>query len=223
MHIPGVPTKERSLDAGTQRARSILRDLGVELRRARIDHGLSQGVVGAAARVSRSQVSRLELGQAPAASILELSRLLAVVGLELGARAYPGGSPIRDRAQLALLARFRAGLGPSVAQRFEVPLPLPGDARAWDLVLSVGTAQFAVEAETRPRDVQAMQRRIALKRRDDPGISAVVLLLADTRHNRLVLREHGPALLVDFPVPGSAMTTALAEGRDPGGSGIVLV
>ncbi len=217
-----MPTKERAVDIGTQRARSIVCDLGTEVRRARTDHGLSQSVVGAAAHVSRAQVSRIERGLAPKASLLELSRLLAVVGLELSARAYPGGSAIRDKAQLALLGRFRALLAPSVAQRFEVPLLKHGDLRAWDLGLQVEASQIAVEAETRPRDVQALQRRVALKRRDDPDVASVVLLLADTRHNRALLRENGETLRVDFPVAGPEIAHALAEGRDPGGSGIVL-
>ena len=50
----------------------------------------------------------------------------------------------------------------------------------------------------------------------------MVVLLADTRYNRPLIREHGPGLFVDFPISGSAMAAALAEGRDPGWSGIVL-
>ena len=86
-----------------------------------------------------------------------------------------------------------------------------------------GAARIAVEAETRPRDMQALQRRIALKRRDSPEIGCVLLLLADTRHNRSLVREHGEALRTDLPLSGVAMMTALAEGRDPGGSGVVLL
>jgi len=71
--------------------------------------------------------------------------------------------------------------------------------------------------------VQALQRRVALKRRDDPNITGVVLLLADTRHNRDLLREHGEALRTDFPVDGSRFLAALAAGRIPGGSGVVLL
>jgi hypothetical protein len=51
----------------------------------------------------------------------------------------------------------------------------------------------------------------------------VVLLLANTRHNRLLLRDHDDALRADFPLPGRVLLLALANGRDPGGSGVVLV
>ena len=218
-----MSTRERASDVGLIRAASIISELGREVRRARLEHGLSQALVARAARTSRSQVGRIEAAQAPRVSVLELSRLLAVLGLELGARAYPAGQPIRDAAHRALIDRFRARVAPTVAWRFEVPLPIAGDLRAWDAVLLIGTAQIAVEAETRPRDIQALQRRVALKRRDDPGIGAVVLLLADTRHNRELVRDHGDALGADLPLGSAAILAALGEGRQPAGSGLVLV
>jgi len=110
-----------------------------------------------------------------------------------------------------------------VAWRFEVPVGHTGDRRAWDAVLLVGLVEIAVEAETRPRDVQSMQRRLAAKRRDDPGISSVVLLLAATRYNRALVREYGDALKADLPLSGLAILGALAAGHEPGGSGVVLV
>jgi transcriptional regulator with XRE-family HTH domain len=218
-----MATKDRAVDLGTQRGRRILGDLGREVRQARVEHGLSQTAVAAAARTSRAQVSRVERAQAPRVSVPELSRLLAVVGLELSARAYPAGPPVRDAAHRALLDRFRARVAPSVAWRFEVPVGRAGDLRAWDAVMLVESIEVAVEAETRPRDVQALQRRLAAKRRDDPGVSSVVLLLANTRHNRTLMKEQEAALRADLPLPAQSMLRALAEGRDPGGSGVVLV
>lgn len=98
-----------------------------------------------------------------------------------------------------------------------------GDQRAWDAVLLIGTSQLAVEAETRLRDVQGLQRRLSLKRRDDPEVSGVLLLLADTRNNRTLAREHGEDLRSDFSLPAREMLTALADGRCPNGSGIALL
>jgi transcriptional regulator with XRE-family HTH domain len=218
-----MSTKVRAVDLGSEKGRTIIRDLGAEVRLGRQDHGLSQATVARAARTSRSQVGRVERGEAPRVPLVELARLLAVVGLELSARAYPAGPPIRDAAHGKLLDRLRAGSAASVAWRFEVPIGLPGDHRAWDAVILIGRTRVAVEAETRPRDIQALQRRIALKRRDSPDISATLLLLADTRHNRNVVREHGNGLRTDLPLPGRVILGALADGRDPGGSGIVLL
>lgn len=218
-----MAAKERAYDIGSQRARSIVIELGNEIRRARLEHGLSQAAVARAARTSRAQLSRIERSKVPAASILEMARLLSVVGLELSARAYPAGQPVRDAAHLSLIDRLRARVGPGVTWQFEAPLGGPGDQRAWDAVLLAGPVKIAVEVETRLRDVQAVQRRIGLKRRDDSGISAVILLLSNTRHNRTVVREYGDVLLADFPVEPARMLRALSEGRDPGGSGVVLL
>ncbi len=79
--------------------------------------------------------------------------------------------------------------------------------------------RIAVEAETRIHDVQALQRRITLKRRDG-GEPDVVLLLNETRTNREAL--DGSAGLRDMlPLDGRTMLAALRDGRSPGGSGIV--
>jgi transcriptional regulator with XRE-family HTH domain len=218
-----MTAKERAVDIGSRRGKSIVLEMGRELRMARLDHGLSQAAVATAARTSRSQVGRVERGEASRVSVAEIARLLAVVGLELSARAYPAGPPIRDAAHLALLGRFRATVAPSVAWRTEVPVGNAGDSRAWDAVMLVDTIQIALEVETRPRDVQALQRRVALKRRDDPEIAGVVLLLARTRHNRALLKAYGESLRAEFPLPSSVVMESLGAGRSPGGSGIVMM
>jgi transcriptional regulator with XRE-family HTH domain len=218
-----MATRQVARDKGSLRARSILADIGREIREARQEHSLNQTVVARAARTSRAQVSRIELAQAPQATVLELARVLAVVGLELSARAYPAGEPIRDSAHLALIARLRARIAPAISWRAEVPVARAGDLRAWDVVMVARGSRLGVEAETRPRDIQALLRRIALKRRDDPSIGAVVLLLANTRHNRNVWREHHDALLADFPVSGEDALSALAMGRAPSGCAVVLL
>lgn len=195
----------------------------VQARQARLEHGLSQEAVARTAKTSRATVGRIEQARLDGVSINQLARLLAVVGRELSARAYPAGQPVRDVAHLALIDRLRRAVDRSVAWHFDVPLGLAGDQRAWDAVMSVGNARVAVEAETRLRDIQAVQRRVGRKKLDCPGISAVVLLLAATRHNHHVFREFREALLADFPVEPGVLLRALAAGRDPGGSGVLLL
>jgi hypothetical protein len=51
----------------------------------------------------------------------------------------------------------------------------------------------------------------------------MILVVADTRHNRHVLRLAKPDLVGDFPVAGTEVLAALARGERPAGSGIVLV
>lgn len=193
---------------------------GEELRHARVEHGLSQADVGAAASLSRVHVGRIERGVVAGLSFYHVCRLASVVGLDLSIRAYPSRSPFGDAAHRALLDR--AALPSPGSWHPESPLPLPNDQRAWDTVLQLGQSRVAFEAETHVSDLQALRRREGLKRRDDPSIGAIVLLLADTKHNRRVLREHDQALAADFPPDCAAVAQALAAGRLPVAHSIVL-
>jgi transcriptional regulator with XRE-family HTH domain len=160
---------------------------------------LSQAVVAAACGISRSTYSRVESGKAPTVTIVEASRIGAALGLDIVVRAYPGGEPLRDVAQERLLALFLADVRQPLRWAVEVPLPASNDhleQRAWDAVLRGGGRRTAIEVEMRIRDGQALERRLALKRRDDPA-DAFLLVVADTRTNRRVLAEH-PGLFGDL-------------------------
>jgi transcriptional regulator with XRE-family HTH domain len=213
---------QKRVDHARWRAHAALVAVGQEIRQARLDHDLSQSVAARAAGTSRSSWSRLESGSAGAVTLVQLASALAVVGLDLHLRAIPGGQVLRDAAHVGLLERLRVRLGPGVIWRTEVPLPNPGDRRAWDAVIRVAAARIGVEAETRARDSQELERRLALKRRDG-GVDHVVLLLANTRHNRRFLRDCGEGFHGAFPLQASAALSRLALGGDPGGSAIVLL
>ena len=217
-----MPTRQRPADRGSDRARSVLSEVTGEIRRARIDRGLSQTDVGRATGLSASQVSRIERGLVDRVGVRQLSMLLAVVGLDLSMRAFPRGNPIRDAAHAALIERLRTRLHVSLRLRTEVPMPARGDLRGWDGLIVGNTWSEPVEAETRPTDLQAAQRRLALKLRDS-GFDHVLLLLLDSRHNRALLRDYRAPLAEAFPVPGLRTLELLAAGVDPGGSSIVLL
>jgi transcriptional regulator with XRE-family HTH domain len=196
--------------------------IGDELREARLQACLTQNEVGVAVGLSSSALSRIELGQAPRVSYETLVLVAAMVGLDLPLRVFPAGEPVRDIAQLTLLAKLRVLLPDGLRWRTEVPLGIPGDRRAWDAVIEGRGWRLPVEAESRLRDVQACSRRLMLKRRDD-RCDVVFLLVADTRHNRHVLRLAWPDLAAEFPVAGKTALDALVKGEPPSGSGIVLL
>jgi hypothetical protein len=56
----------------------------------------------------------------------------------------------------------------------------------------------------------------------DLGIARVILLVADTRHNRAVVLRV-PELRRRFPVSTRACLAALDKGRDPGGDALVVL
>lgn len=217
-----MATRERAIDRADQDTRRAIGSIGREIRDARTAAGISQAFVGTRVGVSHTQVSRLERGLVSTASVRVLARLCRSVGLELAVRAYPGGDALRDAAQVRLLERLRRHLHPGLGWRTEVPLPIAGDRRAWDAVVSGPSWSVAVEAETRLSDLQALLRRLELKRRDG-GIEHMVLLLADTRTNRSALRAARPAIEAAFPVPQRAVLASIAKGTRLGGSGIVIL
>ncbi len=217
-----VATRERRIDRGRRRARQALAKIGEEFRETRISGGLSQDQVADAAGISQQELSRIERGEAPWVTYETLVLIAAVLGLDLPLRTYPVSGPVRDAAQLKLLAKFRALLPAGLSWRTEVPLQIERDLRAWDAVVGGRGWQLPVDAETRLRDVQALARREALKRRDDAA-ETMILLIADTRHNRQVVRLAKPDLVADFPMPGAAVLAALSKAERPTGSGIVFV
>jgi transcriptional regulator with XRE-family HTH domain len=214
--------RERTIDRATRLAKAAVERAGRELRDARLGRGLSLRAVAEALGISISQASRIELGQAPRVPYVTLAQYAAAVGLDLPLRTYPGGSPIRDRAQLELLADFRAVLHGSLRWAVEVPLPSPGDQRAWDGVVTGHGWRFGVEAETAIGDVQALLRRIALKQRDG-GTDGVILVVRGTRLTRAALRASEAAFGPAFPISGRRALELLAAGVNPGGSAVVVM
>jgi transcriptional regulator with XRE-family HTH domain len=220
-----MSTRERPIDRGRRLATADRRRIGEEIRRARVMLGTSQADAGRAAGMSHAQVGRIERGVLASVSVDQLARLGATVGLDVRVHGYPGPAPLADRAQVPLLGRLRSRLAAGLTVRSEVGLPIPGDQRAWDQVITgfdPPARALPVEAETRFIDAQAQTRRIMLKLRDS-GLSAVLVVVADTRRNRAALAEARVVLAADFPLSARQILSALAAGRHPGGSGIVLL
>jgi transcriptional regulator with XRE-family HTH domain len=192
-----------------------------DVRRARVGAGLSLRAVGAATGIDHGRIFRFEHGRIGELRIDDLGAVCAVVGLDLSIRAFPAGDAIRDAGQARLLERFRGRLHASLGWATEVPLPIPGDLRAWDALIRGPAWRIGVEAETVLDDVQAVERRLALKARDGE-VDRVILLVADTKRNRRAVVA-APAAFGDLPLRTRAILAALRDGRDPGQSGIVIL
>src|SRR4051794_15872207 len=186
-----MANKERLLSRGRQRTRRILADLAGEVRGARFEAGLSQDELGRRCGLSGDKIWRLENDKAGAISVTDCCAICAVLGLDFAARAYPTGVRVRDAAQAGKLRELLAEVRRPLTYRTDVPL-LSRDGspelRGWDALLEGHGERTGVELESRLVDFQAVTRRHNLKRRDDP-VNHFLLVVADTRHNRKVLRE----------------------------------
>jgi len=215
-------TRERRADRGRRMARQRLSAIGDELREARLSAGLSQQALGDLVGVSHTEISRIELARHERVPYQTVAVIGAVLGLDVSIRAFPDGEPIRDAAQVALLGRLHSHVSAEIRWRTEVPIQLTGDKRAWDVEHAGAGWRVVADAASRLRDAQAVTRRVLLKARDD-GADVVLLVVADSRHNRRVLRLIQPDLASHFPVRGRVILDALAQGQRPPGSGIVTV
>jgi transcriptional regulator with XRE-family HTH domain len=225
--INGMPTRQSAMSRGTERGHAIVRALVREAEMARTARGTSFAEIGRALRLSATQVANILRGKSPDVTIMRAAQLLAVVGLKLSASAFPEGEPVRDAGQLALLSRLRARIDAGLTWSEEVPvieMPVPGavDHRAWDAGIEGPFCRCRVDAETRVGDLQAVERRVALKQRDGRE-PCVLLLLADTKHHRALLDTAGEGIRTRFPVPQRAALAALKRGRSPAGNALLLL
>ena len=220
-----MSTRERPIDRGHRLAAADIAKAGHEIRIAREIIGKSLESVGRSSGMSASQVGRIERSTLWTVSVDQLARVGAAVGLDVTVRAYPGPDPVLEAGQVALLGRLRERLHPGLGFRTEVPLPIPGDQRAWDGFidrLSGMAKNLPVEADTRLVDGQGQLRRVMLKLRDS-GLEHVLLLLADTRTNRHAVAATSATIAPDFPVSPRRALAALAVREHPGGSALVLL
>jgi transcriptional regulator with XRE-family HTH domain len=216
-----MPVTERIADAGSRRGRQLTQMVGHEVRLARHMAGVSQDTLGAAVGLSGSEVGRIERGEAPWLTVVHAARLLRAVGLDLWAKTFPIGPPIRDAGHLRLLADFEARLAPSVSPHREWAIPNDRDRRALDLFLTGLPKRTGVEAETNLPDLQALERDLNLKRRD-AALERMILVVRDSKRNRDTLRV-ADALRRSFPLRTRAVMVALGQGADPGADGIVVL
>jgi transcriptional regulator with XRE-family HTH domain len=210
------------IDEAAVAGRRLQAGLGDELREARLARGLRQREVAAALRRTRYHVSRVERGKRRNIGIVDLARHAAAVGLRIHARLYPAAGGLRDAAQLQLLRRLRARIGPAWSWQLESPLPFAGDLRAFDALLRNGDTTIAVEAVTRLRDAQAQLRAAALKQRDG-GATRLVMLVRASHANRVALASAADVLATSLPLATRMTLARLAAGEDPGENGIVLL
>jgi transcriptional regulator with XRE-family HTH domain len=217
-----MANRERQLERASWLIARDLRIAGEELRRARRAAGLTLQEVADVIRAGRSTVLRVERAQDPGVHVGLLARHAAAVGMRLRISAFPEGSPLHDAGQLELIRRFRLRIGAVGRWEIEVPLPIPGDRRAIDAVLTLPAGRVGLEFVTRMTDAQAQIRSATLKRRD-ASLDRMVLVVQATTANRRALRAMLPAVEEALPVATRTILHDLERGRMPAYDGIVLL
>jgi transcriptional regulator with XRE-family HTH domain len=216
-----VATRERRQDRARAEARQLARDAGVEIRRARRGSGLSLRAAGSAVGLSHANIGRIDRAEAASLSLLRLCLAASAAGLRVSLRLYPTGDAVRDAGQVRLLEAMRRQLPPRAPWTTEAPLPIAGDLRAFDAVVALDR-RVAIEAETRLGDLQALERRLSLKKRDG-GIGVLILVVGDTHHNRAVLAVQREFLRGAFPLDTRRVLAYLRRGVAPPADGIVIL
>ena len=199
-----------------------IQHIGRELRIARIASGKRLIDVARLAGISAAQVSRIERGRLRSVRFMQLALIGAAVGLKVVVSAWPLVRRVLDKPQLELFDRFLARVHPSWQWETEVPMPLAGDLRAADARGRIPGCAVMVELIARFSDFQAQSRSALLKKRD-LGADRLLLVIYGTTTNRQALREAGAAVRAQFPLDTRRVLLPMAEGRDPGADGIVLL
>ena len=217
-----MATTQRRTDRARATADDVRRTLGKEIHGARIAAGLSLRAAAATVGLSYSMLGRIERGLLVNVTVLQLALACAAVGLRFSGKAYPDGDPIRDAGHARLLKRFELRLPPGTPFRRETPIPIRGDRRGVDATTVLERTRTGIEAETHLFDLQALERRAQQKQRD-ARLPVLILLVADTRHNRRVLDLHRDALRASFPLDTRAVMARVTRGLAPEQNGIVVL
>lgn len=219
----GAGTRETRVQRGRRRGEDLLRGLIGELRTARELAGVSQRTLASELSWSQSEVNRLDKFRFESVSLVRLCETGAVLGLDLSASFHPAGDAVRDRGHQKVRGRVVGMVAsPPYAITHEAPFSGLEDIRCRDLLLRLDDFAVGIEIETRVRDVQACVRRIRARERQG-GVDEVVVVLADTAHNRRIVTELREALGPRFATDPRQIVAALRGGRPVTGSGVILV
>lgn len=200
--------------------------IGAEVRRSRVDAGLSMRAVGEAAGADPSHLSPIERGQREA-SFATLAAVSDVLGLDLSVRLYPTTGPkIHDRVQAPIAEALLALAHRDRKRVVEVPVwrPVRG---VMDLVLArPGNVVVAVEVQSELRRLEQQIRwskekaealpsaatwSLLSQGRTDVQVSQL-LVVRSTRASREIAREFATTLRTAFPASAAQAVRAL---RDP--------
>lgn len=218
-----------------RRLRRLHIHVGDEIRRLRLDAGLTLTELGAAVGVHRSHLARIEAGQA-APSVEVLTAVGVALGADLGLRYFAGAGPrLVDRFQAPMVEALVRSLHPRWTVRLEVPVTHPArgvvDAALIDRASPLAVAS-ELQSEIRRLEQQVrwnndkadgLAARLAEEAAPGPGPPVSrLLVLRSTASTREVAKRYESTLAVAYPARAEDVIRALTTAAAPWpGAGIV--
>lgn len=226
MPINRTLTREADRDLRRQSAR-----MAEELRTLRIRAGISQAAVAREIGVTRSVISKLELGY-PGTTLRTRFRMATVLGADFRLSVYAGSGPlIRDSVQAGIVEHLLANTDRRWQRTLEAAVPGPG-RRSVDLRLDGQDAIVLIEVESHLGSIEEIIRELHSKRQavGEARLGGsrrpihVVLCLPRTRHHLSILRAHPRTIAAAFPASSVDLYLALRDRSRPWpGDGLLLV
>ena len=218
------------LRAARQRYRELARTLATDLRRTRLDRGLSQRAVAEAAGIDPSLLSRIEAGSREP-SLKTMVALATALGMEPSLRFYPADGPrLFDRTQAVILEallgaaheRWRVALEVAVSRPSRGVIdavfhdPDLADIIATEVQGELRRAEQQIRWSGMKADALPSARAWPWGIRGEPHVHRL-LVLRSSEANRGVVRALPELFRAAYPVPESDAYRALTSGtRWPG-------
>jgi transcriptional regulator with XRE-family HTH domain len=225
-----------------RRAHEIVTATGADIRRMRLDAGLSQRRLAEAAGLDHGFLSQVECGRR-APSLAVLVAISTALGGELRVRIYPGTGPrIRDPLQARMVEVLLESLHRKWTRHLEVPVYRPVRG-VIDLVIHdpdnpiVGATEVHSELRRLEQQVRwshekadALPSASIWRFADPPPTVDRLLVVRNTRTNRDIVERFASTLMTDYPArtidahralttadapwPGSAILWITVDGDD---------
>ena len=205
------------------RAREQSSRIGLEVKRARVNLGITRQQAADHAGVSWSTELRVELGD-PGLRVDTMCAVAEAVGLDVVLRAHPGRTPtLRDTGQLEHAEMLAAQAHPSWQPRLELIVGKHGEAI--DLGFFGPAEILGCEIERMASDFQDQYRRADSKRhalasRHQRPVH-LVLVVEDTPHNRAAIKPHLALIRIALPAGSREILGSLRSGRPLGRDGLL--
>lgn len=209
---------------------------GEDIRRLRVEAGVSLAQLAEVVGVHRSHIARIEANQVRP-SLEVLTAIGVALGADLGVRYFPGAGPrLHDRFQAAMLETVLRSLDPRWVMALEVPVTQPSRG-VIDLVLTDRASPVVVAAEVQS-ELRRLEQQIRWSTekadglaqrliRDGSGTLVTVsrlLLLRSTVTTRELARRYAATLSAAYPARTEDVVRALTMPSLPWpGAGIAWI